>query len=228
MARKPSLTTDTIRREIQADTQARKAKAAAKRTAKKADADAAKQALIHKTEQTPEQIAARKAKEAAAALTTMAADYEALLEINAYHEDGTQTQGFTDFLVAQGFKTDGTVAQLEDAPPAKPVREATYTGPMLALRDAAKRYTTGKNGNPHCADPVAMALDGLTREQVVKYLGAFLFMHGVTTHTNPYAALNPGQQSMNLRNKLRGALKAGTVTMEKLKLQIEAQAAESK
>jgi hypothetical protein len=84
---------------------------------------------------------------------------------------------------------------------------------MLALRQAAKTYVTGKNGNPHCADDVATALDGLTREQVVECLGKLLKERNVIDSVNPYKHLNPGQQSMNLRNRLRGALKAGTVSM---------------
>jgi hypothetical protein len=87
-----------------------------------------------------------------------------------------------------------------------------YTGPMLALREAAKTYVTGKNGNPHCGDWMAIALDGLTREEVVTRLGALLFAKGITTSVNPYIGLNPGQQSMNLRNKARGAWNKSLLT----------------
>jgi hypothetical protein len=87
--------------------------------------------------------------------------------------------------------------------------KARYDGPMLALRKAAKHYVKGANGNPHCGDFLATALDGLTREQVVERLGKLLFAKGITTSVNPYTALNPGQQSMNLRNKARGAYLKG-------------------
>lgn len=222
MARKPNLSTETIARQIKEDDAARRAKAAVKRTAKRMAADAAKQALISKTEQTPEQVAERKAHEAAAAIKAMAVDYQALHELNAYSEDGTQTEGFTAFLVEMGFKTDGTVSELVDAPAPKAKSADAYSGPMLALRDAAKHYVTGKNGNPHCADQVAMILDGLTREQVVDVLGRFLLASKVTTSVNPYLHLNPGQQSMNLRNKLRGALKNGTADLGGLKSTVAA------
>ena len=89
---------------------------------------------------------------------------------------------------------------------------AKYTGPMLALRDAAKHYVTGKNGNPHNNDALAQALDGLSREEVVTTL-----IKAMKLESNPYLHLNPGQQSMNLRNKARGQIKNGFLTIEEIK-----------
>ena len=83
-----------------------------------------------------------------------------------------------------------------------------YSGPMLILRDAARRYVKPKNGNPCCGDELSQLCGEYNREVVVKALIlALKFQH------NPYAHLNPGQQSMNLRNKTRAALKSGLITM---------------
>lgn len=86
-----------------------------------------------------------------------------------------------------------------------------YSGPMLALRERSKagHYVKGTNGNPHCGDAVADALQVLTRERVVEVCIKLLGLEG-----NPYLHLNPGQQSMNLRNKLRHAVKNGFVSAE--------------
>jgi hypothetical protein len=219
MARKPNLSTESIKREILADNAERKAKAAARRMVKRDAAKAEKAALVAKTEQTDDQRAARKAEEAKAALESMRVDFVALFDAGQI----TEGTSFEAWLAEQGFNPDGSVKEAIDAPAPKAKSELGYQGPMLALRDAAKHYVTGKNGNPHCADNVAVALDGLTREQVVSVVGNFLKDHKVIDSTNPYAHLNPGQQSMNLRNKLRGALKAGLVTIDQLKATVQLQ-----
>jgi hypothetical protein len=144
----------------------------------------------------------------AAWLETMAVDFEALNEGKAARVDGTNTPEFNAYLTEQGVTTEGAV---------KTNVGIGYQGPMLALREAAKTYVTGKNGNPHCGDWMAIALDGLTREQVVERLGKLLFAKGITTSTNPYLGLNPGQQSMNLRNKARGAYGKGLLNDADLK-----------
>lgn len=82
-----------------------------------------------------------------------------------------------------------------------------YTGPMLVLRDAAKHYVRGANGNPHCGDFIAQTFASMKREDVVAAI-----IRIMKYESNPYAHLNPGQQSMNLRNRLRGAMKNGLVT----------------
>jgi hypothetical protein len=97
--------------------------------------------------------------------------------------------------------------QVED----KPLEVLGYSGPMLALRERSKagHYVKGTNGNPHCGDAVADALQVLPREMVVRVCIKLLNLEG-----NPYLHLNPGQQSMNLRNKLRHAVKNGFVSAE--------------
>jgi hypothetical protein len=194
---------------------AEKARKAASRAALKAAKAAAKQddvtppaPLVEapKAEPTPPVTEVAKPDTRAAWLATQAVDFEALNEGKAAIVDGEQTPEFVAYLAEQGVATDGSVKPLATG----------YTGPMLALRAAAKTYVTGKNGNPHCNDWMAIALDGLTREEVVAKLGALLLAKGITSTLNPYLGLNPGQQSMNLRNKARGAFNKNLLTMADL------------
>lgn len=82
-----------------------------------------------------------------------------------------------------------------------------YNGPMLALKTARKAYVKAANGIQCNGDDLAMMCGQYPRETVVKGLIQALSLPG-----NPYLSLNPGQQSMNLRNKARHALKAGLIT----------------
>lgn len=129
--------------------------------------------------ETAEQIAAK-----AAAKT--AADHEAYLA--ALRIDAA----------ALGVDPDAYIAEQ-----LQPVR-VRYAGPMLALRRAAVGYVKAKNGQPCCGDTLAVLCGQHTREAVVAGLIAALKLD-----SNPYAHLNPGQQSMNLRNKTRTALRDG-------------------
>lgn len=96
--------------------------------------------------------------------------------------------------------------QLADTP------KTGYTGPMLALRTAVKNYVKAANGQPCCGDDLAQVCGAYTREQTVT---ALLQVFGFGA--NPYGHLNPGQQSMNLRNKARTALKNGSVTLDQIR-----------
>lgn len=93
------------------------------------------------------------------------------------------------------------VAKLNKQAPAIP--GTPYQGPMLALRDRLKAgvYKKAANGQPSCGDEIAMILGQLEPSEVIKACCIALDIK------NPYEHLNVGQQSMNLRNKLRGALK---------------------
>lgn len=107
-------------------------------------------------------------------------------------------------------------------PTGKPgTAKATYTGPMLALRERAKRgaYLKGANGNPHTNDRLALLCSVHSREVVVKALIAALKLG-----FNPYSQLNPGQQSMNLRNKARAAIKNGLLQMSEVEAELAAAA----
>jgi len=86
-----------------------------------------------------------------------------------------------------------------------------YVGSMLALADRAKSYVKAANGQLRSTDALAEALDAVTPTGVIQLALALLGFE-----VNPYHALNVGQQSMNLRNRLRGAIKGGTVTIEQV------------
>lgn len=94
-----------------------------------------------------------------------------------------------------------------------------YTGPMLALKTARKAYVKAANGIQCNGDDLAMMCGQYPRETVVEGLIQALGLPG-----NPYLSLNPGQQSMNLRNKARHALKAGLVTSAHVALCLKAAA----
>jgi len=82
--------------------------------------------------------------------------------------------------------------------------EEGYAGPMLRLRErlAEGAYSKAVNGNPCCGDMVAIKLGTLKPAQVIRAC-----LIAMNLPVNPYTHLNIGQQSMNLRNKLRGCLK---------------------
>lgn len=92
-----------------------------------------------------------------------------------------------------------------------------YQGPMRALRDRVKAgaYQKAANGQPSCGDEVATILGQL---EPVEVIAACLTAMDIT---NPYGHLNIGQQSMNLRNKLRGQLKRGEIGMGVLREAVE-------
>jgi hypothetical protein len=81
----------------------------------------------------------------------------------------------------------------------------TYTGSMLALAERVKAgaYVKSMTGQLRSTDELAEALDAVPAENVVK-MGMAIF-----AEPNKYATLNIGQQSMNYRNRLRGAIKNG-------------------
>jgi len=85
-----------------------------------------------------------------------------------------------------------------------------YQGSMLRLRErlAEGAYQKAANGQPCCGDRVATLLGTLKPQQVIR--ACILAMN---LPANPYAYLNVGQQSMNLRNKLRGCFKRGEFGM---------------
>jgi hypothetical protein len=113
---------------------------------------------------------------------------------------------------ALGVDPDTYVAeQLADTP------KTGYVGPMLALRTAVKTYVKAANGQPCCGDDLATICGAYPREAVVAGLIAALGLG-----SNPYMHLNPGQQSMNLRNKARTALKNGVVTADQIRTALAA------
>jgi hypothetical protein len=91
---------------------------------------------------------------------------------------------------------------------ARPPRDPS--SPMIALSERVKSgvYVKGVNGQLRSNDEVAIALESVPAKKMVPLLLAVL-TPALGLEGNPYGALNYGQQSMNLRNRLRGALKKG-------------------
>ena len=81
-----------------------------------------------------------------------------------------------------------------------------YTGTMLALAERVKQgtYVKGALGQLRSNDDIAQALDQVKPADVVKLAKLVL-----QPESDPYAHLNMGQQSMNWRNRLRGAARKG-------------------
>ncbi len=93
-----------------------------------------------------------------------------------------------------------------------------YDGPMLKLRERLKagRYQKAPNGQPCCADATATLLGVLTPAQTERVCMIAL---GITSHA--YGHLNVGQISMNLRNRVRNAMKRGEFGLGVLREAIE-------
>jgi hypothetical protein len=95
-----------------------------------------------------------------------------------------------------------------------------YVGPMIALaaKVAEGKYTKSTMGQLNCGDELARLLDCVPGHNIVE-LGRIV----LELEVNPYINLNPGQQSMSMRNRLRGALKKNVITVEQLQKVIAAE-----
>jgi hypothetical protein len=95
-----------------------------------------------------------------------------------------------------------------------------YVGSMLALADRVKQgaYVKGATGQLRSTNELAEVLDAVPVDNVIKLAKQVLGLDH-----NPYVNLNTGQQSMNLRNKMRGAIKKGTLTIATIRETIEAE-----
>lgn len=108
------------------------------------------------------------------------------------------------------------LAKAEARAAAKAEREARLAelGPqskMAALRDAKKNYVKSATGQLRATDELAQALDAVPPHKVVP-----LAIELLQLPENPYGRLNVGQQSMNLRNKLRGAIRRNVLTIDQI------------
>lgn len=125
---------------------------------------------------------------------------------------------------ATGMSFEGACASMGIDPETGAVGSGNegYDGPMLALRRRLKAgaYRKAENGQPCCGDAIAVLCGQYSREVVVKALVAALGLGG-----NPYTHLNPGQQSMNLRNKARAAVKSGQLELATIEAALVAAAA---
>lgn len=139
------------------------------------------------------------------ALAKMKAEKEAKTAKAAFDKEAAKAEKAKIAEKAKAEREAKNAAALEAKKKAAEGTERTYFGPMTALAERVKSgvYTKGMTGQLRSNDDLAIALDAVPTDNVIK-LG--LMVLGLTT--NPYAALNRGQQSMNLRNKMRGAIKA--------------------
>jgi hypothetical protein len=87
--------------------------------------------------------------------------------------------------------------------------ESGIVNRMSALRDAKKNYTKSATGQLRTSDELAVALDAVEPHEVIR-----IALRLLQLEANPYEQLNTGQQSMNLRNKLRGAIRRGTISID--------------
>lgn len=127
-------------------------------------------------------------------LDTLRVDFEAL---------GQPGGDFNAYVREQGVNPD--------TGDALPAAKTPYFGPMVALKTARLHYVEAKNGVLCNGDKLALVCGQYEREATVRALIRALKLEG-----NPYSHLNPGQQSMNLRNKARHALKDGTLTIAEI------------
>lgn len=79
--------------------------------------------------------------------------------------------------------------------------EATDSMKTLAERVKSGQYVKGANGQLRSNDELAVFMDTIDPPKTVAFLLAVLGVENTYTH------LNYGQQSMNLRNRLRGAMR---------------------
>ena len=89
-----------------------------------------------------------------------------------------------------------------------------YRGSMLALADRVKQgvYVKGATGQLRSTNELAEILDAVPVDNVIRLAKIVLGLD-----ENPYTQLNSGQQSMNLRNRMRGAIKKNTLTLDTIR-----------
>jgi hypothetical protein len=142
-----------------------------------------------------------KAKAAAAEKATKTAEMVAKREAEAL----TKAQAAAD---REARKAE-TQAQREARIAALKESGKNYVGSMLALAERAKSgaYVKSATGQMRSTDELAVALDAVPAKNVVA-LGTLMF-----SEANKYERLNIGQQSMNYRNRMRGAIAKGVFTL---------------
>src|SRR5574337_1130838 len=187
----------------------KKAEKEAAAALKKAEKDAA--AAIKKA--AAEKAAAEKAaadaqkkaeKEAAAALKKAAADARAAAALKQAERAAAVA---AKKAAAEKAKAERAVEQAKR----RADREAAgESGAMASLMERARSgaYVKSATGQLRSTDDLAEALDAVPAENVIK-MGMELF-----AEANKYSGLTQGQQSMNYRNRMRGAIRKGTFGLE--------------
>lgn len=178
----------------------------------KNDADKAEKAAPQTDEQKAAAAAEKVAKAAAKAAAKVAekeakAAAKAARDTERAEKDAAAAAAKASREAAAAAKKAAREAATEEAK----AKGLTYVGSMLALRNAKDHYIKGTNGRLRSNDAVALALDAVEPAGTVELAMKVL---GITE--NPYLKLNVGQQSMNFRNKLRGAIRKGTMAVEAL------------
>lgn len=211
----PTFTKTQLATAIKEDDAKRRSKAAAKRAAKKQPAkDAQEAAKAAAAAKAAEHEAARdKDAEQAAYIKALKVDAEAiwfggLSEVEQEEVNAGERSCPEEFITAYVAKELDLPADSGE----RKQRELTYFGPMLALRTAAKTYVKAANGILCNGDQLAIECGKYSREVTVTGL-LHALIDAKLEAGNRYAHMNPGQQSMNLRNRCRNQIKAGTLTM---------------
>lgn len=153
------------------------------------------------------------AEERKAQATAAKAEREAVKAANAAAKAEAAAEKLAAKEAKAVAKAEAAEAKAQARADAKAEREARLAelGPqakMVALREAKKTYVKSATGVLRSTDELAQALDAVTATNVVPMALTLLKLDD-----NPYSRLNVGQQSMNLRNRLRGALKKGLITI---------------
>ena len=173
--------------------------AAQESAAKAAKRAAAKLAKQQATESARVEAASTQAAQAESAKANEAANRAAYLEALRVDAEALGVE-FEAYLEQEGVNPDGSMKA--------DTGSTGYSGPMLALVSARTHYQKAANGILCNGDPLATLCGQHERAVTVRALILALQLPG-----NPYLHLNPGQQSMNLRNKARHALKEGMLSL---------------
>ncbi len=149
----------------------------------------------------------------AAAREAAKAERQAAKEAKAAAKAEAQAAKAAERQAKAAAKAQAAEARAVERAAAKAEREARLAelgpqGKMSALRDAKKNYVKSATGQLRTQDDLADALDSVPPHNVIPLAISLLQLP-----ENPYSRLNTGQQSMNLRNKLRGAIKRGQLTI---------------
>lgn len=202
--------TKLVKQESESTQAKRRATQADKLAAKQAQADAKAVAkAVAEAQQAAEQAkreAEHAQEQAAGVLKAQRIDFDALIDAGTLKPE----HRFEDYLAEQGFGPDGLPLKAH-------IAKTPYTGPMVALKTARKTYVKGANGILNNGDKLAAICSRYSREVTVAALIKALELPG-----NPYLALNPGQQSMNLRNKARHAINEGRLSFAKIQAAYDA------
>lgn len=151
-----------------------------------------------------EKVAAKQAKLDAAAKAKADKEEANKLKAEAKAKKAADAQAAKDAKAAETAEQKAAAKKLRDEQKAAGVVAEPGEGMSGALREkvALGLYVKGKNGQLRTNDSIALALESVAVTDMVP-----LLLETLGLAENPYPHLNQGQQSMNLRNRLRGAIR---------------------